>query len=551
MNPNVFSFFFIGIIIILSQKAQAQYPYLTYDVLSKELKTLSTHPKTHLASYGKSYEGKDLWSLTIGDRDKPAVLIVAGLDGNHQAGTLANILMIKKILTTDSLMQSLDNKSIIFIPNGNPEAMAAFFANPQYGKSGNGRITDDDRNGKVGDDGYEDLNKDGYITMMRVETVIGDHIIDPDDNRRMLKTDIKQKKPGTHLLLTEGVDNNKNKQWNEDPALGVNINKNFAFEYPAFQVHAGEYAVSESETRALMDFIFNNQNIHTIIHLGPHNNLSKPEKYNDILAGQRIIKSWLKNDVAVSEMVTSLYSTHTHLKNAPPMPHERGSFTQTAYYHTGNFSFSTPVWWATNTQKTDTDSLDSLKPVLKEDNPSPSNDYERTFLKWADAQKIQDIYVPWSVVDHPDFPNNKVEVGGLKPYVLFNPPAQFIEEQINGHTHFIYSILSHMPTHEIVEPHIEKISKDLYRVTIQTINKGNLPSYAEINDKFKLTSRLLTQLALDKNQKIISGKKIKKGTALQPNQAEEHSWLISGKGVISITSGCAKTGVSTLNLSLN
>ena len=552
MRIYIYIVFITSFWLLKTEISSAQDSYYTYDALTQEIKTLSAHPQVSIKSYGKSYSGKDLWSVTLGKEGQPALLVVAGIDGSHQAGTLAGILMLKNMLKTDSLMSLLANKSIILIPSANPDAISGFFSDQKYEKSGNNRQTDDDRNGKNGDDGYEDLNKDGLITMMRIESAAGDHFVHPDDPRRMVKSDIKMSQSGTHIYLTEGVDNNKNDIWNEDPSAGVNINNNFAFEYHVFSKNAGEFAVSESETRALMDFIFEHPQIHTIIHLGPHNNLTEPEKYNEKLAGQRIIKSWLEEDAGVSHKVSEMYNNHTSLKNPPSLPHTPGSFTQTAYYHTGNFSFATPFWWATAPDEKSRDTMPSEVNHHKKKSKSPaSSDYASTFLAWADQEKINDIFVPWTSVEHPDFKNKKVEVGGLKPYVLFNPPVSYIDQQVSGHTHFFYELLSGLPTHDIVEPLVEKISDNLYRVTLKTVNKGALPSYAIINDKFRFTSRLLTEIKLNDKQKLISGKKIHKGTALQPNQSVEHSWLISGKGTVSISSGSAKTGISTIQFNLN
>ncbi len=546
IGVKLFSLIFI---LHFSCASAAQIGYLSYSNLVNELNTISNHPKATLKSYGKSYGGKDLWALTIGKQGSPALLIVAGLDGHHQVGTPMSVLLAKSFLETDSLIMSLEDKSIIFIANGNPDALDAYFAKNKFEKSGNARPTDDNRNGKTGDDGYDDLNNDGLITWMRVESAAGTHIINEKDARWMSKPDTESGKRATHLLFTEGIDNNKNGLFNEDASLGVNIDKNFAFDYPAFKSQAGEYAVSESETRALMDFIFENQNIHTIINFGPHNNLSEPEKFNAKSAEERIIKSWLETDVKVSETISKLYNNSTSLKDAPKTSHQSGSFVQTAYYHTGNFSFSSPLWWAAlpKDDKKDTSvvSKDIAKPITEKD------DYEMTFLKWADAHQITDIFVPWKEVKHPDFPKNKVEVGGIKPYVIQNPPIKFINELVEGHTKFINNVLIKMPTHEIVEPKVEELSPGLYRITIKTVNSGGLPSYASINDKFKFTSRLKTQIDLDKNQSMVSGRKITLSNSLQPNDSEQYSWLISGKGKVTITSGCAKTGESSIQLNLN
>jgi hypothetical protein len=520
----------------------AQKNYSNYAEMTAKLKQLATQKNCKLESYGKSFSGKDLWVLKIGSSDKPAILLVAGLDGTHQAGTQMALLLAEKLIT--------ENKTFYIIPNGNPDVMDAFFAKVKYEKSGNAQVTDDNRNGKIADDIFEDLNNDGLITAIRVESKIGNYVVNPEDNRLMQLADAGKNQTGTHLVFTEGFDNNKNGLFNEDAGSGVNINKNFAFDYPAFQTNAGEYAVSENETRTLMDFIFANQNIHTIIQFGPHNNLSEAEKYDTKKAKERIIKSWQENDVKVSENMTKLYNKNNTLKEAPKSNFEGGNFTQTAYYHTGKYAFSTPVWWANLNKVSDTVKKIEPKEIkeTKKDKEKPSED--AIFIKWLEQENLMNNFVVWKEIKHPDFPNQKVEVGGFAPYIKKNPPMQYLEKQVDGHVNFLKTIANQMPTHEIVDQNVEKLDANLYRITLKITNKGFMPSYTEINDKLKFTSRIKTEIQLKDNQKRVAGKKITLQNALQPNESSEHTWLINGNGSVNITSGCATTGIATVTLEL-
>jgi hypothetical protein len=521
----------------------AQKKYCNYTEMTAKLKQLSSQKNTKLESYGKSFSGKDLWVLKIGSSDKPAILIVAGLDGTEQAGTQMALLLAEKLIE--------EKNTFYIIPNGNPDAIDAFFDKIKYEKSGNLQITDDNRNGKLADDHYEDLNNDGWITTMRVASKIGNYVENPEDNRLMQLADAGKNQVGTHLVFTEGIDNNKNGLYNEDAGTGVNINKNFAFDYPAFQINAGEYAVSENETRTLMDFIFAHQNIHTIIHFGTSNNLSEPEKYDAKKAKERIIKSWQENDVKVSENITKIYTKNITLKDPPKSNFEGGNFTQTAYYHAGKYAFSTPVWWANINKALDTVKkwdVKELKENKKDKKDKPNEDI--ILIKWLEQENLINHLVSWKEIKHPDFPNQKVEVGGFAPYIKKNPPLQYLEKQVDSQLNFLKSIYNMLPTHEIVEQNIEKLATNLYRITIKITNKGFMPTYTEINDKLKFTSRIKTEILLKDNQKRVSGKKIILQNALQPNESAEHTWLINGSGNVTITSGCATTGIASVTLEL-
>jgi hypothetical protein len=531
--------YLFAITLILPFLVFSQKKYLNYSEMTGKLKQLATQNNCSLESYGNSFSGKDLWVLKIGNSSKPAVLIVAGLDGTHQSGTQMALLLAEKLIN--------ENKSFYIIPNGNPDAMDAYFATVKYEKSGNARKTDDDRNGKIADDIFEDLDNNGWITQMRVTTKTGNYVINPDENRLMQLADASKNQTGTHLVFSEGIDNNKNELFNEDASLGVNINKNFAFDYQAFQPQTGEYSVSENECRTLLDFIFANQNIHTIINLGLQNNLSDPEKFDSKKAKERIIKSWQENDVKVSENISKLYNKHNKLLDAPKTTFEGGNFTQTAYYHAGKYSFSTPVWWVNLKKVNDTIKKNEVKKE-KSDKEKPSEDV--VFLKWLDQENLTSNFVNWKEINHPDFPNQKVEIGSFIPYIKINPPLQYLEVQVESHLNFLKDIVNQLPTHEIVEQKVEKLDANLFRITLKITNKGMMPSYTEINDKLKFTSRIKTEIKLNANQKRIAGKKITLQNALQPNENIEHSWLINGNGSVTITSGCATTGISSVTLEL-
>lgn len=537
-------FFKLSLVCFFSFQTFSQNQYLNYQQLTAKLQSFSKNSNVKLESYGKSFDNKDLWVLRIGNDKNPALLIVAGIDGTHQAGTQMAILLAENIIKSNP--EYLKNRSVYIIPNANPDAMDAFFGKVKFEKSGNGRSTDDDRNGKFGDDKFDDLNNDGLITQIRVASQTGDYIIDPDDKRLMIKADASKNQVGTYLVFTEGIDNNKNGSYNEDPSNGVNIDKNFAFDYPAFKPHAGEYAVSENEARVLMDFLFANPNIHSVITFGPHNNLSEAPKYDAKLAKERIIKSWQEQDAKFAENTSKLFNKHIKLKNVSKKPHTAGNFSNTAYYHAGKYSYTTPVWWANFESKNDT----LVKKESKETKKSELS-VEQTFLKWADQEQLTDVFVEWKDIKHPDFPNNKVEVGGIKPYALQNPPVKYLESLVDAHQSFINDYINQFPTHEITEHQLEKLGNNVYRLTVKVSNKGLLPSYSEINDKLKFTSRVRTKLMLNSNQKMLSGRKVQLQNSLLPNQTYEHSWLISGNGKITIESGCATTGYKTLELNLN
>jgi hypothetical protein len=527
----------------------AQNGYLNYQNLTKNLKALDAKSNyCTVKSIGKSSGGKEIWLVTLSESTapKPALLITAGLDGKSRTGTQIALKMIENLLNSDKLSKILEEKTIYFVPSVNPDAIDAAVANIKMEKRGNDTETDDDRDGRIGEDPFEDLNKDGLITQIRVEDITGNYIESPEDSRVLIKADPVKNQVGKYILISEGIDNDKDGMFNEDFSEGVNIDKNFTYDYPVFEKGAGVYVASESETRALLDFLYLNQNIYGVLTFGMHNNLSETPKYDSKLTGSRIIKGWLEKDIKVAEQVSKLYTQKAAIKDGPKMPMTKGNFAQTAYFHAGRFSFSTPGWWIPKVE-VKKDSLDSKleKPKDKEEVNS-----EVSFLKWADSQNIKSVFVNWSVIKHPDFPNQKVEVGGFVPYILNNPPVNFLEEAAAKHVFFVEELLAAMPKIEINVPEVKKVNENLYRVTIKIANKGLLPTYTEIGDKIRFVSKMKTEILLQKNQSMVSGRKYFIRNSMQAGESDEYSWLIMGTGKVTITAGCATAGFKEVTVNL-
>ncbi|MDI9874124.1 M14 family metallopeptidase [Flectobacillus rivi] len=541
--------FILAGLLAFSSCAFAQSSYSTHAQLSTRLKTLSSKYATtvKLESIGKSKGGKDIFALTLSKGDasnKPAIAILAGADGAHLAGTEVALQLAEKFVASDSLAKVLESKTFYIIPSINPDAQEQFSAKLKFERSGNDVDTDDDRDGRLNEDPFEDLNNDGQITWMRIEDPTGAYIISKEDPRVMVKADPSKGEVGKYILLSEGIDNDKDGVFNEDGVGGVNIDKNGTYDYPFFTQGSGEYAASESETKALLDFLYTTKNIYAVFTFGPANNLSEATKFDKSKTLKRIVTGILEKDASVGEQITKLYNTQTGLKDAPAMPQTKGNLSQTAYYHYGRLSFSTPTWWAPKVSAP----KDSTKKEVKDIKASDNEDVR--FLKWADAQQLKGSFISWQKINHPDFPNQTVEVGGIAPYAKLNPPISYLNEATDKHIKFFKAFASQMPDVQILNIKTESVSAGLTRVTVQVTNKGLLPTGSEIGDRVRWVQKVRTEVKTSSSQTIISGKKVNLRGAMSAGESQEYSWLISGSGNITIEAGNAMTGIKTVSVAL-
>lgn len=499
-----------------------------------------------LRSLTKTTGGKDIWQLTVGSGNmdsKPALLIVGGVEGRQLLGTELAIGFAEELLKssgTDSIKALLNKTTFYIFPNMSPDAMEQYFSSLRYERQGNATSTDDDRDGKFNEDGFDDLDGDGKITWMRMESPVGLFRPNPDDPRVLVKADLSKGEKGLYELFTEGRDNDKDGSFNEDGEGGVWFNKNFSFKHPSFTAGSGEYPVSENETRALLDYLYERFNVYAVVSFGTNNNLSSPYTYNAAAASQTITAGWLEPDTKINALVSELYNKETGLKDAPKTTAAGGDFLSWAYYHYGRYSFSTPGWWV---PKTKPDSTKKEKAFTMED---PSANY----LRWAASQGITNTYTEWKSIQHPDFPGRKVEIGGIDPFVLTTPPYSLTTELVKKNNRFLVKLAGYQPELDILNIKTEKVGAGITRVTIDLVNKGALASHSKLGERNYWVKRIRVKLNTGNNQSVVSGKKLQTLTALDGYSSEQLTWLIKGTGKLSIEAGSPTTGIKTVDITL-
>lgn len=529
----------------------ALYTQSTYTNFAQQTTRINALAKAYpqlvkIKSIIKTTSGKDIWQISIGSGNldtKPAIAVIGGVEGHYLLSMELALGFAENLLqgsTSDSIKNLLNKTTFYIFPNMSPDAMEQYFAPIQYERQGNAHATDDDRDGKSNEDGYEDLDGNGKINLMRIESPVGEYLNHPDDSRIMIKADINKGEKGKYQYLTEGIDNDKDNSFNEDGEGGVWFNKNFTYKHPSFTPGSGEFAVSEPESRALADYLFEQFNIYAVISFGSNNNLSTPLSYNSTGATQTIVSAWQAADVKVDSMVSDLYNKTVNIKDAPRTMAAGGDFYSWAYFHYGRYSFSTPGWWV---PKTKPDTTAKEKPFTVED---PLANY----LRWAGQQGINNSFTPWKPFQHPDFPNQKVEIGGVDPFVLINPPYKLVADLVKKHSNFLVKLAGYQPELDIVNLKTEKIGGGLTRVTLDIINKGALASHSKIGERSYWVKRIHVNLNTTGTQSIISGKKIQVLNALEGYGLQSLSWLVKGTGKLTIEAGSPTTGNKTIEINL-
>lgn len=304
-----------------------------------------------LSSLGESRRGRSIWMLTLGGDgadERPAVLVVAGLDGRHQAGPAIATGIARSLLEDHADL--LGSATVYIAPALNPDALVRWSApgglDPRFGGS---MVPDDaDHDRRIDEDGPMDLNGDGFITMMRIANpppglgLRAEFVVDEDDPRLV-------RKPGddeiaTHAMIIESRDADGDGQMAEDAAGGVDLDRNFPYRWEEFAEGVGEYPLSEPETRALADWMLERPNLIAVVVIGPGDTvLNIPQAGRNDETG-RIPLGIDNDDKAMFELLKKKFTEATKMKSAPAVENERGSLQRWAYAHLGLVSVSTPAW---------------------------------------------------------------------------------------------------------------------------------------------------------------------------------------------------------------
>jgi len=565
--------------------------YHSFDELTRAVKNLSSSYSeiVKTQSLGKTLKGRDIWLITLrkGDPDQPrAMLVVGGVDAIELAGSEMALRFAEQLARSygkvDSVTKLLETTTVYVIPRVSPDAMEAFFEKPLRERSTNYRPTDDDHDGLIDEDDVEDLNNDGVISMMRVKDPRGEWMIHPEDSRILKKADPAKGEKGTYLLYSEGIDNDKDEQWNEDAAGGVDFNHNFPFNYQYFSPNAGVHQVSELETRAVAEFIFNHENIGLVFSFSSNDNLTTPWKAEprrpgaatDVSAGagtrggggmpsgrsmdeaaNTAVTSVLDDDQPYYEYISKQFNDITKLKDAPETKKGVGAFSEWVYYHTGRWSFSVRPWWAPVVVKRDTaaggDAARRMRPAAgRTAQETPTDEYTEQLraLKWYDAIGYKDVAIPWTKLKHPDFPDREVEIGGPRPYVLYNPPAESLNAFSQAYTKFMTYLAGQLPSVALGNIKVERINESVYRVTLDIVNKGYLPTNSALGVRVRWPRNVYLTVGLAKDQSLASGRAKQPLRPIKGNGGyQTMGWLVVGKAgsTVTITAESPMAGKAT------
>ncbi len=576
--------------------------YHNYKALTKSLEDLAKQNKkiTKLSSIGKTLQGRDIWMIQIsGDKgkapeEKQALLICGNLEADHVVGSEVALGIAEKLVSgygSDlEITNILDSRTFYIIPRINPDGAEMFFEKTLTDIEGNLKPRDDDYDWLIDEDGPEDLNGDGLITLMRVKDKDGEWFMDSKDNRVMFRKKQETSLDSLYSVYPEGIDNDGDELYNEDGPGGFNINRNFPHNFGYDIKGLGVYPASKNETRAVIDFMNRyipslktqpHKNICSVLIFSKFDNLAaspgiecgKPEfpevrKEDDaprtsFRFGRRRSSSQgapggkAKNpqpqktedkDLPLFKKVSENYKKITHIESAVSEK-PFGSMLEWAYFQYGVPSFSSNLWSPRNEKKDKPEKKEgdleqqeneqqrpqgrkgasrqfSGDRISKKSSQSQSKSKGSRWLNWIEKNNNGVGFVDWETFQHKQL--GEVEIGGFYPYLKTNAPHSLIDSLSQSHAKFALYLASQFAEIKMDSPEIKKLSTNLYELKIKVHNTGKFPYATEMGQKSRNVTPIVLRLKFedDESMKLFGGEKRHDLRNLEPGAEKEYKWVI-------------------------
>jgi hypothetical protein len=437
------------------------------------------------SNIGKSYEGRELWLLTISNSktgkpdSKSAMYIDGNIHGNEIQGAevaLYTAWYLTEMYGHNDWVTSLvDEKTFYIIPTINPDGRDHFIhdANSPHSPRSGFDPRDDDGDGLVDEDGDEDLDGDGNITQMRIKDPNGRWVTDPDDPRILIPA--KPDQPGEYeYLWFEGIDNDNDGQVNEDGPGSYDPNRNWNWNWAPQYVQWGadQFPGSLPETRAVVDFV------------SSHDNIAAFQTYHNsggmILRGPGTAddqRTYRQSDTRVYDFLGKLGEEilpgYKYMVLYKDLYTVYGGELDFFYGARGAITFSNELWT----------SFDYFR--KKQDDKQEWFGGQKETYRFDKLLLFGEGVTDWKPYNHPQYGN--IEIGGLKKAWTRTAPSFLLEEMCHRNMAFTLYHAYHTPQVSIDSTFIKIPPNGLTEVNAIIKNSRVIPTHTSQDIQNKIT----------------------------------------------------------------
>ena len=436
-----------------------------------------------LESIGKSYEGRNIWALTITNRalgdplEKPGFYIDGNIHGSEVTASVTALYFAWTLLSghgdDEVVTQMVDETAFYIIPIVSPDGVEHVLSNTGFVRSGT-RVYphEEERDGLY----EEDLDGDGMISSMRIEDHGGGWKISARDPRLMVPRRFNDAEGPFYRVFPEGrIRNFDGVEVKEAPRRqGLDFNRNFPanWEPEAKQHGAGEYPFSESETRALAEFIVAHPNICGLhsLHTGMESIIRPPATQTDKTMPEDDLRSALEIGELGAELTGYVLFSYRKLNDDIYVAH--GDFATWTYEQLGLLVFCDELWDIRARSGRDYVEVNAMN---KKRDLDGLEEVEVAALKWNDEVLGGAGFVDWHSFEHPQL--GPVEIGGWNRLLRNNAPPHLLEQTGEKMARFLTAHAQVSPRLRAEFHAVEEIGDGVYRIAVAVRNDGYLPTY--------------------------------------------------------------------------
>jgi len=489
--------------------------FLCYDELTAWLhEQAATHPHLiGIESYGRSYEGRDLWLATITDTStgaaetKPAHWVDANIHAIEVTGGVAALFLIHHLLSafgTDAqVTEALRTRTFYVVPRVNPDGVEAALSDaPQFRRSSMRPWPW--RDGHRASGLHEcDMDGNGRILTMRVVDPNGGWMVSADEPRLMVRVPDAGAPASTirYRMLYEGevLDHDGFTIPTPAPPQSLDLNRNFPAGWSTGVPGSGDHPLSEPEIDALARALTARRNVcgYNAFHTSGGVLLRPSSTQPDSNLPPVDVWTWKRlgehGTALTGYPVHSVYEDFTFDRNDLMS----GAADDWVYEHLGVYGWTTE-FWDVILHATGTKSGTHIWYT------GPTEAEELAVYRWA-VEHHPEMYVDWAAFDHPQL--GAVEIGGWDDMFFWsNAPGSRLLDEVRGHASFAVHQALCSPRLEILHTRSVALGGDTYRVEVGLANTGWLPTYITQKAlKDRLVLPLVAELHADGVEVIAGG----------------------------------------------
>jgi hypothetical protein len=345
---------------------------------------------------------------------------------------------------------------------------------------------DDDRDGKKDEDGPDDLDGDGSITMMRKKDPNGNLKAHPDDPRILIP--VRPGEKGEYSLVgQEGIDNDGDGRINEDPAGGYDMNRNYGFNWqpPYVQYGSGDYPFCWPETKATLKFLLDHPNI-----MGAQNFHNTGGM---ILRGPgaKNMGEYPGTDRRIYDYVgkkgVKMIPGYRYVTVYKDMYTVYGGSIDFLYMALGIYTFSNEL-----------DMSPSFVYQITEEREEAAREAQKNeeLARWRSQMELinemfyhdyvllGEQYTDWKPYNHPLY--GEIEIGGIKKFGSRVPPFFQLIDTCHRNAAFCLYHADQLPRLDFNKAEVKKIKGNLYQVDLVVENTRVTPTISGIAQQKKL-----------------------------------------------------------------